>query len=78
MTHRILQEAYDQYSFKVIPWLGERVTGDRASYQYLIESIRRFPPQDDFAARIRAAGFSEVAYRNYSGGIACLHTGWAV
>lgn len=78
MTHRGLQEAYDQYSFKVIPWLGEKVTGDRASYQYLIESIRRFPTQDAFAERIRAAGFSQVAYQNYSGGIACMHTGWAV
>ena len=78
MTHRVLQEAYDQYSFKVIPWLGEKVTGDRASYQYLIESIRRFPNQEDFVARIRAAGFNQVAYQNYSGGIACLHTGWAV
>ena len=54
------------------------MTGDRASYQYLIESIRRFPMQDDFATRIRDAGFSEVGYKNYSGGIACLHTGWAV
>jgi demethylmenaquinone methyltransferase/2-methoxy-6-polyprenyl-1,4-benzoquinol methylase len=78
MTHRILQDAYDQYSFKVIPWLGEKVTGDRASYQYLIESIRRFPNQEDFAARISAAGFNQVAYQNYSGGIACMHTGWAV
>lgn len=78
MTHRVLQEAYDAYSFKVIPALGELVTGDRASYQYLIESIRRFPAQDEFAQRIRAAGFGQVAWRNYSGGIAALHTGWAV
>lgn len=78
MTHRVLQDAYDAYSFKVIPALGEAVTGDRASYQYLIESIRRFPNQDDFATRIRAAGFSNVGYRNFSAGIACLHTGWAV
>ena len=78
MTHRMLQDAYDAYSFKVIPSLGELVTGDKASYQYLIESIRRFPNQDDFADRIRAAGFSGVGYQNYSGGIACMHTGWAV
>lgn len=78
MTHRVLQEAYDTYSFNVIPAMGELVTGDKASYQYLVESIRRFPMQDDFAERIRAAGFSQVGYRNYSGGIACLHTGWAV
>jgi demethylmenaquinone methyltransferase/2-methoxy-6-polyprenyl-1,4-benzoquinol methylase len=76
MTHGVLQAAYDRYSFAVIPWLGERVTGDRASYQYLIESIRRFPDQPSFAARIAAAGFSQVAWTNYSGGVAALHTGW--
>jgi len=78
MTHRVLQQAYDQYSFSVIPALGGFVTGDKDSYKYLVESIRRFPNQDDFAARIRAAGFGEVNYWNYSGGIAALHTGWAV
>jgi len=78
MTHRVLQDAYDAYSFTVIPSLGGLVTGDRASYQYLVESIRRFPRQDEFAERIRAAGFGHVNYWNYSGGIACLHTGWAV
>jgi len=78
MTHRVLQDAYDKYSFAVIPKLGELVTGDAASYQYLIESIRRFPMQDAFAAKIKVAGFMEVGYQNYSGGIAALHTGWAV
>jgi demethylmenaquinone methyltransferase/2-methoxy-6-polyprenyl-1,4-benzoquinol methylase len=78
MSHRVLQEAYDRYSFSVIPRLGELVTGDKASYQYLVESIRRFPDQEAFAARLRAAGFSHVAWRNYSGGVAALHTGWAV
>jgi demethylmenaquinone methyltransferase/2-methoxy-6-polyprenyl-1,4-benzoquinol methylase len=78
MTHRVLQDAYDAYSFNVIPAMGELVTGDKASYQYLVESIRRFPNQQDFAERIRAAGFSQVNYWNYSGGAACLHTGWAV
>jgi demethylmenaquinone methyltransferase/2-methoxy-6-polyprenyl-1,4-benzoquinol methylase len=78
MTHRVLQEAYDRYSFSVIPAMGELVTGDRASYQYLVESIRRFPNQDDFAEKVRAAGFGQVKYVNYSGGVAALHTGWAV
>jgi len=78
MTHRVLQEAYDRYSFSVIPAMGELVTGDRASYQYLVESIRRFPNQDDFAAKVTAAGFGQVNYVNYSGGVAALHTGWAV
>ncbi|MDP3738357.1 MAG: class I SAM-dependent methyltransferase [Hyphomonadaceae bacterium] len=78
MTHAALQEAYDKYSFNVIPALGGFVTGDRASYQYLVESIRRFPNQDDFAERVKAAGFAQVGYQNYSGGVAALHTGWAV
>jgi demethylmenaquinone methyltransferase/2-methoxy-6-polyprenyl-1,4-benzoquinol methylase len=58
--------------------MGELVTGDRASYQYLVESIRRFPNQEDFAAKVKAAGFGQVGYVNYSGGVAALHTGWAV
>jgi demethylmenaquinone methyltransferase/2-methoxy-6-polyprenyl-1,4-benzoquinol methylase len=78
LTVGLLQQLYDQYSFSAIPAIGELVTGDRASYQYLVESIRRFPKQDDFADRIRAAGFNHVSYVNYSGGIASLHTGWAV
>ena len=71
-----LQWAYDRYSFNVIPAMGQAVTGDRDSYQYLVESIRRFPDQDSFAALIRAAGFDRVQYRNLSMGIAALHSGW--
>lgn len=67
---------YDEYSFRAIPPLGEAVTGDRASYQYLVESIRKFPDQDRFAEMISAAGFGRVAYRNLSLGIAALHSGW--
>ncbi len=78
MTHSLLQEAYDAYSFNVIPRLGEIVAGDRDSYQYLVESIRRFPTQDAFAGMIRDAGFTRVSYTNYTGGVAALHTGWAV
>jgi demethylmenaquinone methyltransferase/2-methoxy-6-polyprenyl-1,4-benzoquinol methylase len=72
----LLQAAYDAYSFTVIPRLGQIVTGDRDSYQYLVESIRRFPDQETFAAMIRAAGFEQVKYRNLSMGIAALHSGW--
>ncbi len=71
-----MQKIYDSYSFNVIPRLGEVVAKDRASYQYLVESIRRFPKQDAFATRISAAGFSRVSYENLSGGIAALHYGW--
>ncbi|MCQ0969221.1 bifunctional demethylmenaquinone methyltransferase/2-methoxy-6-polyprenyl-1,4-benzoquinol methylase UbiE (plasmid) [Paracoccus sp. TK19116] len=73
-----LQWAYDRYSFNVIPAMGQAVTGDRDSYQYLVESIRRFPDQDSFAAMIREAGFARVDYRNLSMGIAALHSGWKI
>jgi demethylmenaquinone methyltransferase/2-methoxy-6-polyprenyl-1,4-benzoquinol methylase len=74
----MLDTVYDAYSFKVIPKLGELVTGDGASYQYLVESIRRFPDQQAFAAMTAKAGFERVQYRNLSGGIAALHSGWRI
>ena len=74
----LMQKAYDVYSFNVIPRMGRLVTGDRDSYQYLVESIRRFPDQETFAGMIRAAGFSQVRYRNLSMGIAALHSGWKI
>lgn len=71
-----LQKIYDAYSFNVIPWLGEKIANDRASYEYLVQSIRRFPAQGAFAAQISKAGFSRVRYENLSGGIAALHLAW--
>jgi demethylmenaquinone methyltransferase/2-methoxy-6-polyprenyl-1,4-benzoquinol methylase len=73
-----LQWAYDRYSFNVIPVMGQIVAGDRDSYQYLVESIRRFPEQERFAAMIREAGFGQVRFRNLSMGIAALHSGWKI
>jgi demethylmenaquinone methyltransferase/2-methoxy-6-polyprenyl-1,4-benzoquinol methylase len=73
-----LQKAYDAYSFRVIPEIGARVAGDRESYQYLVESIRRFPDQKRFAAMIGEAGFSRVDYTNFTGGVAALHTARAI
>ena len=73
-----LQNAYDAYSFKVIPRVGEKVTGDRAAYQYLVESIRRFPPQAELAAMLGRAGFARTGWSNFTGGVAALHHGWAV
>ena len=73
-----LQRAYDAYSFGVIPWLGETVAGDRESYEYLVESIRRFPGQDAFAGMIETAGFARVSYENLTGGVAALHLGWRI
>lgn len=72
----MLDKVYDLFSFNVIPRLGQLTAGDRDSYQYLVESIRKFPPQEEFAAMIRKAGFEQVKYRNLSGGIAAMHSGW--
>src|ERR1700742_4249357 len=71
-----LDRIYDLFSFKVIPPLGRAVTGDAESYQYLVESIRKFPRPGAFAEMIRAAGFSRVNWQSLSGGIVALHSGW--
>ena len=76
-TSRAWEKLYDAWSFNVMPALGEHVAKDRESYQYLVESIRRFPDQESFAAELREAGFRNVSYTNFSGGIAALHVGWA-
>ncbi|MEM7057262.1 MAG: bifunctional demethylmenaquinone methyltransferase/2-methoxy-6-polyprenyl-1,4-benzoquinol methylase UbiE [Pseudomonadota bacterium] len=76
IPHPGLQWAYDRYSFNIIPPLGKVITGDADSYQYLVESIRRFPAQDEFAIMIQDAGFGQVRYRNYSMGIVAIHSGW--
>ena len=73
-----LQKLYDLYSFNVIPRMGQLIAGDRDSYQYLVESIRRFPDQETFAQMIRDAGFEQVSFRNLSMGIAALHSGWKI
>ena len=73
---KVISAAYDAYSFAVIPRLGQALAGDKDSYQYLIESIRKFPRQEQFAEMIREAGFANVKYQDYSTGIAALHTGW--
>jgi demethylmenaquinone methyltransferase/2-methoxy-6-polyprenyl-1,4-benzoquinol methylase len=71
-----LDTLYDLYSFNVIPTLGRMVAGDAESYRYLVESIRRFPRPQAFAAMIEAAGFRRVSFRPMSGGIVALHSGW--
>jgi demethylmenaquinone methyltransferase/2-methoxy-6-polyprenyl-1,4-benzoquinol methylase len=72
----VLSRLYDLYSFQVLPALGAVVAGDRAAYEYLVESIRRFPAQEELAGMLRAAGLEQVKLRNLSGGIAALHSGW--
>jgi demethylmenaquinone methyltransferase/2-methoxy-6-polyprenyl-1,4-benzoquinol methylase len=76
IPNALMQRLYDLYSFNVIPAMGQAVTGDRASYQYLVESIRRFPDQETFLGMVRAAGFGNAKYRNLTMGVACLHSGW--
>ena len=67
---------YELYSFQVIPRMGEVVTGDRDAYQYLVESIRKFPKPKVFARMIEAAGFRRVSFRPMTGGVVTLHSGW--
>lgn len=74
----LFKKIYDFYSFKIIPELGGRLAGDKDSYQYLVESIRQFPKQDAFKQMIEDAGFTNVKYRNLSGGIVAIHSGWKV
>ncbi|PWE18921.1 bifunctional demethylmenaquinone methyltransferase/2-methoxy-6-polyprenyl-1,4-benzoquinol methylase [Marinicauda salina] len=73
---RGISRFYDAWSFNVIPELGRLIARDRDSYQYLVESIRRFPHQQAFAQEMEAAGFANVSVTNLSGGIAALHAGW--
>ena len=72
----LLDRAYEAWSFNAIPRIGQMVAGDGEPYAYLVESIRKFPNQTNFAAMIERAGFGRVTFRNYSGGIAALHSGW--
>ena len=76
IPNELMQKVYDLYSFNVIPTMGKVIANDRDSYQYLVESIRKFPDQESFAGMIRSAGFGNVKYRNLTMGIAALHSGW--
>ena len=74
----LLQTVYDKYSFNIIPKLGEIVAGDKESYQYLVESIRKFPEQEKFSKLLSFKGFQNVKYRNLSFGIVAIHSGWKI
>ncbi len=71
-----LQALYDRYSFAVIPKLGKLTTGEAGPYQYLVESIRKFPRQPDLAALMEQAGFEQVSWRDMTHGVVALHRGW--
>ena len=78
VDNEILSWMYDRYSFSLIPLMGEIIAGDRKSYQYLVESIRKFPDQDDFLEMIKLKGFKQVKFRNLSFGVAALHSAWKI
>ncbi len=72
----VLDRLYDLYSFQVLPRLGGWVAGDREAYQYLVESIRKFPSQDQLARQVSDSGLDQVRVRNLSGGVAAIHSAW--
>jgi len=76
IPNELMQKVYDLYSFNIIPQMGKVIANDRDSYQYLVESIRKFPDQETFLEMVKAAGFEQAKYRNLTMGIACLHSGW--
>ncbi|EBA08585.1 bifunctional demethylmenaquinone methyltransferase/2-methoxy-6-polyprenyl-1,4-benzoquinol methylase UbiE [Sagittula stellata] len=76
IPNELMQWAYDLYSFHIIPRMGQVIAGDRDSYQYLVESIRKFPDQETFLGMVRTAGFGNAKYRNLTMGVASLHSGW--
>lgn len=71
-----LKPIYDAFSFKIVPWLGDKVANDREAYDYLVESIRRFPDQATFSRMIEEAGLARVRCSNLTGGVAALHSAW--
>ena len=71
-----LKKIYDIWSFEFMPRIGQKITGDKEAYNYLVESIRQFPSQPELAQMFSEAGFSRVKYRNLSNGIVTLHSGW--
>lgn len=71
-----LDKIYEEYSFRVIPRIGSMVAGNADAYRYLVESIRKFPDQETFAAMLRTAGFEQVQVRNLTAGVAAIHSGW--
>ncbi len=78
VTVPMMAKIYDNYSFHVIPKIGELVAKDRDSYQYLVESIRMFPKQQELAAMMQTAGFARVKYDNLTMGVVAIHQGWKI
>ncbi len=77
-SNAALKTIYDAYSFNIIPRIGELVTGERASYDYLVESIRQFPTPGNFESAIKKAGFAQTTFESLNGGIVHIHSGWKI
>ena len=78
VDNKTLKKLYDLYSLNIVPKLGRFVTGDEDSYRYLVESIRKFPSQEEFLSIIDTAGFKQTKFRNLTFGVVALHSGWKV
>ncbi|CAG0916312.1 unnamed protein product [Notodromas monacha] len=76
VNNALLEWLYEKYSFEVIPVMGQLIAGDWESYQYLVESIRKFPDQGTFAEMIRSSGFRAVNYENLTSGVVAIHSGF--
>jgi demethylmenaquinone methyltransferase/2-methoxy-6-polyprenyl-1,4-benzoquinol methylase len=76
VENSLLKKIYDIWSFEFMPRIGQKITGDKEAYNYLVESIRQFPSQPELTLMFSEAGFSRVKYRNLSNGIVTLHSGW--
>ncbi len=74
----VAADIYDAYSLKVVPRLGKLIARDEEAYQYLVESIRKFPDAPAFAAMLSDAGFAEVRFERILGGVVCIHSGWKI
>ena len=78
VENQTLSKIYDAFSFNVVPRLGKLIANDAESYQYLIESIRKFPSQEKLANLVTEVGFRQVKYRNLTQGVVAMHSGWKI
>ena len=78
VENETLNKIYDAFSFNLVPGLGKLIANDAESYQYLIESIRKFPSQEKLAKLVAEAGFRQVKYRNLTQGVVAMHSGWKI
>jgi len=76
LDNQVAQKAYDLYSFNIIPKIGGLLTGNTLAYEYLSQSIRKFPDQDRFKRMIEEEGYEHVSYKNMTGGVVAIHSGW--